>query len=72
MERQSLAGLLRENKGPRLHFKEPDPKSRLESHKQAIRHNMLLLCSHYGKVVAMVGVDDLFDADGNRFQDDRQ
>lgn len=71
MERTPLTSIIREHRGPRLHVKEPDPKSRLESHKQAVKHNMLLLCSHYGKVVAMVGVDDLFDANGNRFQDDR-
>lgn len=51
----------------KLHFKVPDPKSRVFAHRQAVKHDCLLLCTHYGKVVAMVGRDDLFDPDGNRF-----
>ena len=69
MERQPISSIIREHGGPRLHFRIPDPK-RNEFERLADQHNQLLLCSHYGKVVALVGRDDLFARNGNRFGND--
>lgn len=66
MERKSLKALIATTP---LAFNEPD-RSNLD-HENAVFHGMLLLVDIRGDVVAMVGVADLFDKDGNRFADDR-
>jgi hypothetical protein len=74
MDRTPLSTLLISDRGREraLRFREPSRASANPSHQQAVKHDMLLIIGHYGKVVGMVGVEDLFDADGNRFQDDRE
>lgn len=64
MSRTLLSTLI----GKGLHFKVPTKE---EQEEIGIQHsNTLLLCDVFGKPVAQVEVDDLFDHEGNRFEND--
>lgn len=54
--------------GKGLHFKVPTAEEQAEI---GIQHsNTLLLCDVFGKPLVQVEVDDLFDQEGNRFEND--